>query len=175
MNPAVQAASEAAWKDEVHVRENRRLYAEKFRAALPVIRAPLAVSMPDAGFYFWIATPLPDTEFARELYRAYNVSVLPGSFLAREAQGENPGRNFVRVALVAGHDECLEAIARTRGEAFYRAATAERGDLARRFLFITGDTANPKAWKFLEEAGVPVLEKPFSADALLRAVQELTA
>ena len=112
MNPAVQAASEAAWKDETHVRENRRLYAEKFRAALPAIREPLATSMPEGGFYFWIRTPGSDTEFARGLYRAYNVSVLPGSFLAREARGENPGRNFVRIALVARHDECLEAIAR---------------------------------------------------------------
>ncbi len=112
MNPAVQAASEAAWKDEVHVRENRGLYAEKFRAALPEIREPLATSMPEGGFYFWIRTPGSDTEFARGLYRDYNVSVLPGSFLAREARGENPGRNFVRIALVARHDECLEAIAR---------------------------------------------------------------
>ena len=61
------------------------------------------------------------------------------------------------------------------GDDFYRAATAERRELARRFLFITGDTANPKAWKFLAEAGVPVLAKPFSTDALPRTVQEVTA
>ena len=112
MNPAVQAASEAAWTDENHVRENRRLYAEKFVLALPLIGPPLATSMPDGGFYFWMRTPGSDTEFARELYRSRNVSVLPGSYLAREAHGENPGRNHIRIALVARRDECIEAVRR---------------------------------------------------------------
>jgi N-succinyldiaminopimelate aminotransferase len=112
MSPPVQAASTAAWRDEEHVVENRRLYREKFAAALPLVHAPLEATMPDGGFYLWIRTPASDTEFARELYRQYNVSVLPGSYLARESGGVNPGRNHIRVALVAQHDECIEGVRR---------------------------------------------------------------
>lgn len=121
MNPAVQAASIAAWSDEAHVRENRRKYREKFERALPVIASALEVTMPAAGFYLWAKTPVSDTEFARGLYRDYNVNVLPGSYLAREAQGINPGKNFVRMALVAQLDECLEAIGRVCEFARYTA------------------------------------------------------
>ena len=112
MSPPVQAASEAAWKDEAHVAENRRLYREKFAAALPRIVAPLEADMPDGGFYLWIRTPIDDAAFAQRLYAAYNVAVLPGSYLAREADGVNPGARHVRVALVAPPDECLEGIRR---------------------------------------------------------------
>jgi N-succinyldiaminopimelate aminotransferase len=112
MSPAVQAASETAWRDEGHVVENRRLYRDKFAAALPLVRAPLETAMPDGGFYLWIRTPGDDAAFARELYRKYNVTVLPGSYLAREAHGVNPGRNHVRVALVAAPAECLEGVRR---------------------------------------------------------------
>jgi N-succinyldiaminopimelate aminotransferase len=112
MSPAVQAASEAAWRDETHVADNRRLYRDKFAAALPLIRGPLDTAMPDGGFYLWIRTPIDDAAFARDLYRTYNVTVLPGSYLAREAHGVNPGRNHVRVALVAAPEECLEGIRR---------------------------------------------------------------
>ena len=112
MGAAVQAASAVAWKDEVHVRENRRLYAEKFAATLGLIKAPLVAGMPQAGFYYWMRTPIADTEFARELYRCRNVLVLPGSFLARNAHGGNPGANYVRIALVAPLAECIEAIRR---------------------------------------------------------------
>jgi N-succinyldiaminopimelate aminotransferase len=112
MSPAVQAASAAAWKDEAHVRENRRLYAQKFAATLDLIKAPLAAGMPQGGFYYWMRTPTADAEFARELYRDCNVLVLPGSFLARDAQGENPGAGYIRIALVAPLAECVEAITR---------------------------------------------------------------
>lgn len=112
MSLPVQQASIAAWSDEEHVRANRRLYAEKYRAVLPLVAAPLATEMPEGGFYLWVRTPVDDTVFARELQRQYNVLVLPGSFIAREAHGTNPGRNHVRVALVAALDDCVEAMHR---------------------------------------------------------------
>jgi N-succinyldiaminopimelate aminotransferase len=112
MSPTVQAASVAAWSDEAHVVANRRLYRDKFAAALPLVRPPLETAQPDGGFYLWIRTPGPDTEFARELYRQYNVTVLPGSYLAREAGGVNPGARHIRVALVAQFDECIEGVRR---------------------------------------------------------------
>jgi len=112
MSPVVQAASLIAWNDEDHVRENRRLYAEKFDRVTPLIAAHLDTRRPDAAFYLWAKTPMADTEFARELQRQYNVTVLPGSFLAREAGGVNPGAGFVRIALVANLDECIEAARR---------------------------------------------------------------
>jgi N-succinyldiaminopimelate aminotransferase len=112
MSPAVQAASIAAWQDEAHVVDNRRLYQEKFAAALPLLQPPLATTPPDGAFYLWIRTPGDDAAFARDLYRDYNVAVLPGSFLAREAHGHNPGRCHVRVALVASFTECIEGVRR---------------------------------------------------------------
>ena len=112
MNPAVQAASQAAWQDDAHVAENRRLYSEKFTAVTSLLKPVLRVKLPDAGFYLWLNVPLADTTFAQQLYRDYNVSVLPGSFLAREVRGINPGENFVRMALVPELDETLEAGAR---------------------------------------------------------------
>ncbi|MEQ1602357.1 MAG: succinyldiaminopimelate transaminase [Methylophilaceae bacterium] len=114
MNPAVQAASIAAWNDELHVIENRRLYAEKFKTVTPMLENVLQVKQPDAAFYLWARTPISDTEFALQLYRDFNVTVLPGSFLAREAHGINPGENFIRLALVASLEECLEAAKRIR-------------------------------------------------------------
>ena len=112
MSPAVQDASVAAWRDEVHVRENRRKYADKFARVTPLLRAALGVESPDAAFYLWAPTPIADTEFARRLYAEQHVTVLPGSFLARESGGVNPGVNRVRMALVAEADECLEAARR---------------------------------------------------------------
>ena len=112
MSPPVQSASALAWRDEAHVRDNRRLYAEKFERVTPLIAAHLETRVPDAGFYLWARTPTADTEFARELHRRYNVTVLPGSFLARPAGGINPGEQHVRIALVADLDECLEAARR---------------------------------------------------------------
>jgi N-succinyldiaminopimelate aminotransferase len=114
MNPAVQAASIAAWKDEAHVVENRRLYRDKFAQVTALLNQVANVEMPEAAFYLWLPTPVPDTEFARALHADYNVTVLPGSYLAREARGVNPGRNFVRVALVPSAADCLEAAQRLR-------------------------------------------------------------
>jgi N-succinyldiaminopimelate aminotransferase len=112
MSPPIHAASIAAWNDEAHVVENRRLYREKFAAAMQLLGNTPGVAMPDAGFYLWIDTQRDDTQFTRELYEQFNVTVLPGSYLARDARGVNPGRNFVRVALVASTGECTEAARR---------------------------------------------------------------
>ena len=112
MNPAIQAASIAAWNDEAHVAENRRLYAEKFARVVELLQPVLPASPPDAGFYLWVRTPVADTVFAQALYRDYNVAVLPGSYLARTAQGVNPGESFVRLALVASMEETVEAAQR---------------------------------------------------------------
>ena len=113
MSPAIQAASVAAWNDEQHVLENRRLYVEKFNAVTPLVASVVQTGMPDASFYLWANvsknTSISDTEFARRLLAEYNVVVLPGSYLAREANGINPGAGFVRIALVATLAECLEA------------------------------------------------------------------
>ena len=109
MGPAVQAASEVAWKDEAHVIENRRLYREKFRAFYDIVNSVLPLVMPDAAFYFWAKTPITDTEFARRLYQDQHLTVLAGSFLGRTAHGENPGENYVRLAMVSPLNECIEA------------------------------------------------------------------
>jgi N-succinyldiaminopimelate aminotransferase len=112
MSPPIHAASIAAWRDEAHVVENRRLYRDKFDTAMSILGKTPGVQMPDASFYLWIDTRRDDTAFTRELYEQFNVTVLPGSYLAREARGINPGRNFARVALVASTAECAEAAQR---------------------------------------------------------------
>ena len=112
MSLAVQHASIAAWGDERHVEENRRLYAEKFQTVLPRLRPPLHAELPQGAFYLWLRTPIADPEFVRRLHAEYNVLALPGSYLAREAGGGNPGRNRVRIALVAPLEECVEAVDR---------------------------------------------------------------
>jgi N-succinyldiaminopimelate aminotransferase len=112
MSPAVAAASIAAWNDETHVRANRALYAAKFASLQPRLAAVLPVAMPDAAFYLWAPTPIDDAQFAKRLLAEQNVTVLPGSYLARDAHGVNPGRGYVRIALVASFDECSEAIDR---------------------------------------------------------------
>ncbi len=115
MNPAVQAASATAWNDDAHVIENRQLYAEKFKTVMPMLSDSLAVEMPDAAFYLWAKiknSDITDTDFAVNLYRDFNITVLPGSYLAREVNGINPGKNFIRLALVASLEECVEAAKR---------------------------------------------------------------
>jgi len=115
MNPAIQAASVAAWNDEEHVRENRRQYRAKFAAVTPLLAEVLpGTTQPDAGFYLWLRTPGSDTAFARQLFADYNVLLLPGSYLGRTAQSINPGAGFVRVALVAPLADCVEAAERIR-------------------------------------------------------------
>ncbi|MCP4765935.1 MAG: succinyldiaminopimelate transaminase [Gammaproteobacteria bacterium] len=112
MPPATQTASAAAWRDEAHVIENRELYRQKFEQVLQLLSDTLAPRKPQAGFYLWAQTPIPDTEFARRLYAEQNVTVLPGRYLARDSAAGNPGINRVRMALVAPLDECLDAARR---------------------------------------------------------------
>jgi N-succinyldiaminopimelate aminotransferase len=113
MSPVVQAASIAAWNDEAHVVENRRQYAEKFAAVMPLLPGALQFEAPDAAFYLWARVPDgDDTAFARNLYEKQHVTVLPGSFLARDAAGVNPGKGHVRIALVDSLPACVEAAER---------------------------------------------------------------
>ncbi len=113
MSPAVQAASIAAWNDEAHVMDNRRLYATKFAQATPLVQRTLQTEMPDAGFYLWAAVPGGDDEgYARRLFAEQHVTVLPGSYLSRTVDGMSPGRGFVRIALVASVAEASEAASR---------------------------------------------------------------
>ena len=112
MPPHHQVASAAAWRDEEHVISNRARYRDKFAAVLAELDGCLQVSAPEAGFYLWPETPIPDTDFARQLYAQQNVTVLPGQYLGREHLGCNPGDNRVRLALVAEQDHCVEAAKR---------------------------------------------------------------
>ncbi len=112
MSPVVQAASAAAWNDEAHVVDNRAQYRAKFAQVTTMLQGVMDVALPDAGFYLWAQVKGSDTDFARDLLSLYNVTVLPGSFLAREARGHNPGAGRIRMALVAETAECVEAAQR---------------------------------------------------------------
>ena len=112
MAPPFQAASVKAWRDEKHVIANRDLYRQKFDEVLKILQPVMKVQRPDAGFYLWPETPIDEEEFARGLFERYNVTVLPGSYLSREAHGINPGKKRVRMALVASVEECIEAAKR---------------------------------------------------------------
>ena len=112
MSPVIQRASIAAWDDEKHVAANRELYRAKFAQVTPMLAQVLDVKLPDASFYLWAGVPGNDTGFARELYAQYNVTVLPGSYIARETGGASPGAGRVRMALVADTAECVEAAQR---------------------------------------------------------------
>lgn len=117
MNPVIQQASIAAWNDEAHVIANREQYRQKFAQVTPLLAAVMDVSLPDAGFYLWadvsaLAPQGDDVAFALGLLAQYNVAVLPGSLLAREAHGINPGAGRIRLALVPDAVDCLEAARR---------------------------------------------------------------
>ncbi|MDH5407246.1 MAG: succinyldiaminopimelate transaminase [Gammaproteobacteria bacterium] len=109
-----QQVSIAAWSDEQHVIENRQLYKEKFDAVLPILSSVLEVEKPEAGFYLWPQTPINETEFAQQLFAQQNVTVLPGSYLSRDAHGLNPGQHRIRMALVAPLEECIDAATRIK-------------------------------------------------------------
>lgn len=116
MGLPIQHASIAAWSDEAHVEHNRALYKEKFAAVMPILEPVMEVHLPDAGFYLWPRIPdalgMDEAEFARALYEQTHITVLPGSYLARNVHGHNPGAQRVRMALVAETAECVEAAQR---------------------------------------------------------------
>ena len=119
MSLPTQAASTAAWNDDEHVKENRALYTEKFKTVIDILSPAVDVQNPDAGFYLWLnisgATKQEnDEQFAKRLYQQYNVTVLPGSYLSRESHGINPGTGFIRIALVADLEQCVDAATRIR-------------------------------------------------------------
>ena len=109
-----QHASIKAWQDEKHVEENRAIYQKKFTDVLKILEPVLDVKKPDASFYLWAKTPTSDEDFAKNLFAEQNITVLPGSYLSRQAHGINPGSQHVRMALVASYDECIEAAQRIR-------------------------------------------------------------
>ena len=111
---ATQAASISAWQDEDHVIYNRHCYREKFAAVLAILSPVMNVTQPEASFYVWAETPIVDTTFAQRLFDEQNVTVLPGSYLARDTESGNPGANRIRMALVASLEECVEAAHRIR-------------------------------------------------------------
>ncbi len=110
----VQHASIKAWKDEDHCKENRQAYREKFTAVVDILKNVCTITMPPASFYIWLNTPISDLDFAQQLYARENITVLPGSYLSRDFLGINPGRNHVRMALVAPLDECIDAANRIK-------------------------------------------------------------
>ena len=114
MSPPYQAASTAAWQDEAHVRINRELYRQKFKAVLDILAPVMDVQMPEAGFYLWAKTPISDEVLTQKVFTQAHVNVVPGSYLARTVDGLNPGANRIRMALVASLEECIEAAQRIR-------------------------------------------------------------
>lgn len=114
LSDMAQRASIVAWNDEDHVRENRDLYRAKFDAVLEILSEVMQVSKPNASFYLWSRVEMSDEDFARSLYEEENVTVLPGSYLSRESGGLNPGTNYIRMALVAPLEECMDAARRVR-------------------------------------------------------------
>ncbi|MBZ4201625.1 MAG: succinyldiaminopimelate transaminase [Methylovulum sp.] len=109
-----QYASISAWQDEHHVQINRQLYREKFATVIALLAEVCDIQQPSAGFYLWLKTPIADTLFAQQLFAHEHVTVLPGSFLSRDAEGINPGAGYVRIALVAPLEDCITAAQRIK-------------------------------------------------------------
>jgi N-succinyldiaminopimelate aminotransferase len=120
----IQLASIAAWSDDEHVSANRRLYQHKFRQVVPILEPVLPLALPDGGFYLWPSVDDDDARFTLALYQSANLTVLPGSFMARDAHGENPGRGRVRISLVPQLARCIEAAERLREFLVSRPASA---------------------------------------------------
>jgi N-succinyldiaminopimelate aminotransferase len=111
-----QLASIAAWDDDEHAAANRRLYQEKFDEVIPILSGTLKVERPEGGFYLWAEVGGDDERFTRDLFATQNITVLPGSYLARTAGGINPGAGRVRISLVPNVAQCVEAARRLRSK-----------------------------------------------------------
>ncbi|UWR11145.1 aminotransferase class I/II-fold pyridoxal phosphate-dependent enzyme [Sulfitobacter mediterraneus] len=105
----LQQAAAAVWSDEVHVEENRKLYQEKYELADRILGNVPGYMRPDAGFFLWLPVE-DDEEAAVKLWRETGVKVLPGGYLAQDVNGENPGKTYIRVALVAPKEETARGL-----------------------------------------------------------------
>ena len=109
----VQKVSEACWRDDAHVAASLALYQEKFAAADAIFSGLQGFECPEGGFFLWL--PVTDgEEAALKLWRETGVRVLPGAYLSREANGENPGKAYLRVALVAPKEEMQRGLIQLR-------------------------------------------------------------
>jgi len=113
-NRLTQAISVVAWDDDEHVIRNRAVYRDKFNTVIGILDPVMKLNNPPAGFYLWPETPINEEEFSRSLFLNENVMTLPGTYLARDTVSGNPGKNRVRIALVAELDECIESAERIR-------------------------------------------------------------
>ena len=109
-----QLASVEAWNDDAHAAANRQLYREKFDRVLPILAPLMNVSRPGGAFYLWPEVGGDDEIFARDLFATQNITVLPGSYLARPTEHGNPGRGRIRISLVPPVETCVEAAERIR-------------------------------------------------------------
>jgi N-succinyldiaminopimelate aminotransferase len=109
----LQKVSEACWRDDAHVAASLALYQEKFAAADAIFSGLQGFECPEGGFFLWL--PVHDgEEAALKLWRETGVRVLPGAYLSREANGENPGKAYLRVALVAPKEEMQRGLIQLR-------------------------------------------------------------
>ena len=112
MSVPTQRASAVAWDDDAHVAANRALYRRKFDQVVPILERHTRVRRPAGGFYLWLDTGGDDVAFTAGLFARQNVTVVPGSYLARDTAAGNPGRGFVRISLVASEADCVQAARR---------------------------------------------------------------
>ncbi|MEO8307936.1 MAG: succinyldiaminopimelate transaminase [Pseudomonadota bacterium] len=114
MSAPTQRASIAAWTDDAHVTVNRARYRSKFDQVLPILAPVIDAHRPAGGFYLWLDVGSDDEAFTAGLYAQQNITVVPGSYLARQTASGNPGAGYVRISLVAPEAECVQAAGRIR-------------------------------------------------------------
>lgn len=114
MPAPTQRASIVAWSDDAHVWANRARYRSKFDQVIPVLAPVIEAHRPAGGFYLWLNVGADDEAFTAGLYAQQNVTVVPGSYLARQTASGNPGAGYVRISLVAPEAECVQAAHRIR-------------------------------------------------------------
>ena len=106
----LQRAAAAAWSEESHVATSREIYKKNFLLAKEI----LDIEVPEATFYIWLKVENA-LAFTQNLYKNYNIKVLPGEFLAREDEnGVNPGKDYIRIALVESEENTKQALQRIK-------------------------------------------------------------